>query len=188
MGFYGNGAHVFIYGDDFNLAGFAFLLKGGVVRPVGQFQSDGFIECSVESMLSDIEGQYGISELIVPAVADDKDNKLLKLMPKGYQSRAAATDPNFSECSIKRAIAISDGKLIESDYKGSAKLLERLRQVREEKPASAVLWAYMKGLYELLERQQSSGCTTVVTAQKRRRPPVVFGSYPRSITERRNLF
>ena len=188
MGFYGNGAHVFIYGDDFNLAGFAFLLKGGVVKPVGQFQSDGFIECSVESMLSGIEGQYGISELIVPAAADEKANKLLKLMPKSYQSREAETDPNFSECGIRRTIAISDGKLNEADYKGTAKLLERLRQVREEKPASAVLWAYLKGLYELLKRQQSSACTTIVTPSKRQRPPVCFGSYPRSITERRNIF
>lgn len=131
----------FIYGDDFNLAGFAFLLRGGVVKPVGQFQSDGFIECSVESMLSNIEGQYGISELIVPAVTNDKDNKLLKLMPKGYQSREATTDPSFPECSTRRAIAINDGKLNEADYKGSAKLLERLRQVQADKPASAVLWA-----------------------------------------------
>ena len=187
MAVYSNGVHVFVCGDDFNLAGFGFLLKGDVVRPVGQFQSDGFIECSVESMLSDIERQYGISELIVPSVPEGKSNKLLKLMPKGYQVREAKTDPSFPECSVKRAIALKEGKLIEADYKGSAKLLERLRQVREDKPASAVLWAYLKGLYELLECQPCCGSMSASTP-KRQRSSVYFGGYRPSSSEMRNIF
>lgn len=181
------GVYVFIYGDDFNLGGFAFQQKGDVVRPIGQFQSNGFIECSVESMLSDIEGKYGISELIVPSVPDGKSNKLLKLTPKGYQVREAKTDPSFPECSVRRAIALKEGKLIEADYKGSAKLLERLRQVQADKPASAVLWAYLKGSYELLERQPCCGSMSASTP-KRQRSSVYSGGYRPSASEMRNIF
>lgn len=188
MSFHSSGAHVFICGDDYDLAGFAFLLKGSVVKPVARFQSDGFIECSIESMLSDIEKQHGINELIVPAVPAGETNKLLKLMPKGYQSREAKTDPSFAECSARRAVAINDSEFDETGYKGSDKLLERLRQVREDKPATVVLWAYLRGLYELLEGQRSNTGATIVMPAKKQRPPVSFGHYSQGIARRRILF
>ena len=154
-------ARVYIYGDDFNLAGFAFTEVGDVVRPVGSFQSSGFIETTVDDMLSTIAADYTITELIVPPEPEGQPNKLLELMPDSYTTKVASTDPTYPICCTERAIALHNGKLKEDDYKGRTKLLERLRQVDADKPASALLWAYLRGLYELLKKKPSYGSVYV---------------------------
>ena len=145
------GATVFIYGDDYSLAGYVFDRAGGAIAPVDKFNLDSLLEQNLSGAIADIAAKRPIDLLIVPPAIGGAglNNSLFQSLPAGYPARIARENPTFPSCCEVRAAALKDGRLIEEGYSGAEKLIEQLKQCRESKPATKQLWAYLAGVYEL---------------------------------------
>jgi len=150
---------LWLYGDDYDLAGFVFARVGTAVCPLESFQLSSDIDQSLDGFLHGIKQKHDIEWITVPRVtphgsnaADERRVNLLYAdIPQPYFSgRVIRCSPSFRQGRTVRARALELQTLDESHYKGRSKLIERLKQVSAAKPPSALVMAYLYAVNELL--------------------------------------
>ena len=155
--------NAWLYADDYDLAGFVFADIEGVVCPIDSFQLSGDIDQTLDDLLVSVKEKHGIEWVMVPRVLpgnptrgeEARANLLYQDVPcPPFNRTFIGASPSFRQARLIRAKALRDGTLSESHYKGRQKLLERLKQVNEDRPPNALLWAYLYGLYDLLRTRR----------------------------------
>lgn len=144
----------------YSLAGFVFGQAQGKTCPLDSFVVDSLgISSTLQELMIEANADYGAVNVFVPPIAA-KERPMQTMHNQLYQAIHRPFSPHLMVCTpepitalLLRSQALKDSQLDESLYHGAAKLSEKLKQLSEDRPASAYVLAYLSGIYQILHKR-----------------------------------
>lgn len=149
---------VWIYTDEYDLAGVVFSRVDGVAGAIDSFQQSEDIDQTLSDLILQVKAKHDIGwvaiQPILPTGSGIESNSNFVFQElrssKICETRLLPENVTFGQARLARAKGLKDGILTESRYRGQRKLIERLKQADSKNPPNALLWAYLQAVWDIV--------------------------------------